>query len=78
MAQIENDTTYMNNPTTSALILLSTYNGEKYLENQIQSLLNQTIQNFRLLICDDQSTDGTQQIIDTFIKQFPDKIFQVF
>ena len=38
-------------------ILLATYNGEKYLQEQIESILNQTYTNFRLLISDDGSTD---------------------
>ncbi|MFN4174696.1 MAG: glycosyltransferase, partial [Parachlamydiaceae bacterium] len=38
-------------------ILLATYNGEKYLNAQIDSILNQTYTRFNLLIRDDGSTD---------------------
>ena len=38
-------------------ILMPTYNGEKYISEQIDSILNQTYQNFRLIISDDTSTD---------------------
>lgn len=55
-------------------ILLATYNGEKYLGKQIQSILSQTYSNFHLIIRDDGSTDQTLSIIQTFIRQNPKKI----
>lgn len=42
---------------------MATYNGEKYLREQIDSILNQTIQDFELIICDDCSTDTTWNIL---------------
>ena len=56
------------------LVLLSTFNGEKYLEAQIQSLLAQDYQNLGILIRDDGSTDGTKLILQNFEKQFPKRI----
>ena len=47
-------------------ILLATYNGEKYLREQIDSILNQTHTEFRLLISDDGSTDGTIEILKEY------------
>ena len=44
-------------------ILLSTYNGEQYLKEQVKSIQDQTYQNWQLLIRDDGSTDGTVEII---------------
>ena len=44
-------------------ILLSSYNGEKYIEEQIRSLINQTYKNWKLLIRDDGSSDTTLDII---------------
>ena len=58
-------------------ILMATYNGEKYLDTQINSILNQTEQNFRLLICDDHSRDGTGALIEKFSREYPSKIFIV-
>ena len=40
-------------------ILMSTYNGERYLREQIDSLLSQTNKDWILYIRDDGSTDGT-------------------
>ena len=45
-------------------ILLATFNGEKYLAQQIDSIIMQTYQNWRLLIRDDHSTDNTVSIIN--------------
>lgn len=47
-------------------ILLSTYNGEKYLYAQIVSIQKQTMQNWRLLVRDDGSTDNTIDILESF------------
>ncbi|MCH3933478.1 MAG: glycosyltransferase [Leuconostoc mesenteroides] len=56
----------MNNP--SVAVLMSTYNGEDYLAEQINSILNQTYQNIHLFIRDDGSTDNTMSIIEEFIR----------
>ena len=44
-------------------ILLSTYNGEQYLEEQVKSIQEQTYQEWELLIRDDGSSDGTVKLI---------------
>lgn len=44
-------------------ILLSTYNGERFLAEQIDSIRKQTFRDWTLLIRDDASSDGTRQII---------------
>lgn len=54
-------------------ILLATYNGEKYLNEQIESILNQTYKNFRLIIYDDCSTDDTLKILEKY-KQVDNRI----
>ena len=52
-------------------ILLTTYNTEiEYLKQQIESILNQTYQNFRLLISDDDSTKKeVKAILEEYQKQ---------
>lgn len=42
------------------------YNGEKFIAKAIYSLIHQSFQNFRLVIADDQSTDGTREIAEAF------------
>ena len=47
-------------------ILLATYNGEKYVKEQIESILNQNYKNIRLIISDDCSKDGTRKILKQY------------
>ena len=58
-------------------ILMATYNGKKYLKEQIESILNQTYTEFNLLISDDASTDNTMEILKQYaIKDTRIKIFK--
>ena len=50
-------------------ILLPTYNGEKYLREQLDSILNQTYKNIRLIISDDCSKDSTPKILEEYRKK---------
>lgn len=54
-------------------VLLSTYNGEKYLPSLLDSLLNQTSGDYHIYIRDDGSKDSTKGIIDAYDK-ISDKI----
>ena len=56
-------------------ILLPSYNGEKFIAGQIESLLLQSVQDFELYIRDDQSTDSTYSIITGYAAKYPEKIF---
>ncbi|MEI8084597.1 MAG: glycosyltransferase family 2 protein [Paludibacter sp.] len=55
-------------------ILLSTYNSEKYLMQQVQSYFNQTYSNWRLIIRDDGSTDDTLKVSNKLAETYPEKI----
>lgn len=44
-------------------IILPTFNGEKHIRQQINSILMQTDQDFKIIISDDCSTDNTQEIL---------------
>lgn len=50
-------------------VLMATYNGEKYLKKQIDSILNQTYQNIQLIISDDCSNDETRNILKEYEKK---------
>lgn len=52
-------------------ILLGVYNGSKYLANQLDSLINQTNQDWTLYIRDDFSTDNSCEIISRYCAQYP-------
>ena len=45
---------------------IAVYNGENYLAKAIESVLSQTFRNFELIICDNASTDRTQEICEDF------------
>lgn len=47
-------------------VLITTYNGEKYIKECIQSILNQTYHNFEIIVIDDGSKDNTKNIISEF------------
>lgn len=47
-------------------IIMPAYNAEKYIAEAIQSVLDQEYPNFELLIINDGSTDGTEEIIQSF------------
>jgi glycosyltransferase involved in cell wall biosynthesis len=54
-------------------IVLATYNGELFLQQQIESLLQQTYSDFTILIRDDGSTDKTLDILQTYQEKYPSK-----
>ena len=56
----------MKKPDPLVTVLMSIYNGEKYLAEAIKSVLNQTLTDFELLIVDDCSTDKSCDIINSF------------
>ncbi|QKQ25581.1 glycosyltransferase [Candidatus Reidiella endopervernicosa] len=55
----------------SVSVAMATYNGQKYLYDQLKSLAIQTVLPDELVICDDASSDDTLKIIDAFCKESP-------
>ncbi len=55
-------------------VLLAVYNGEKYLKEQIDSLLSQTVSDIKIIIHDDGSTDSSAEIIKLYCEKYPNKI----
>ena len=56
-------------------ILMPTFNGVKYIEAQIESIINQKNCDVHFYISDDGSNDGTLKILEKYIKNYP-KIFK--
>lgn len=52
-------------------IALCTYNGEKYLPEQLKSYVKQTRRPDQLIVCDDQSTDNTIPVLEAFARTAP-------
>ncbi|WP_199456731.1 MULTISPECIES: glycosyltransferase family 2 protein [unclassified Marinobacter] len=59
-------------------IAMATYNGAQYIQEQLQSLLNQSRQPDELVVCDDGSTDQTLSNLEEFAKEapFPVRIYR--
>ena len=55
-------------------ILLATYNGERFLREQLDSLFMQTYDDFKIIAHDDGSTDGTLEILKEYQEKFPGKL----
>ena len=58
-------------------IIMATYNCEDTLDASMQSIFNQTFNDWQLVICDDASTDNTWQRLQSYQKQYKDKIVLV-
>ncbi|MBR5473244.1 MAG: glycosyltransferase family 2 protein [Clostridia bacterium] len=55
-------------------ILLAVYNGEKYLKQQLDSILAQTVKDIKIVIRDDGSRDNSPAIIDEYCNNYPQTI----
>ncbi len=63
--------------TDDVAILMATYNGEPYISEQIDSILAQTFDAWKLYIHDDGSNDRTVDIIREYAVKYPEKIVVV-
>lgn len=61
-----------NNPAISVIIPM--YNSEKYVAECLESLLNQTFQNFEVIVVDDCSTDYSRSVVYSFFPKFNDRL----
>lgn len=52
-------------------VLVATYNGEKYIARQLESIINQTYSDFICMIHDDGSTDSTKSIVNEYAQKYP-------
>lgn len=55
-------------------ILLSTYNGEKYIKQQLDSLFSQTYKEFEIIVRDDKSADNSLDILKTYDIKLVDSV----
>jgi len=54
-------------------IILAVYNGEKYLKELLDSILNQSFSDFKIIAGDDNSRDGSKSVLEEYSKKFPGK-----
>ena len=55
-------------------VLMSTYNGEKYIRQQLDSIMNQTYANVSILVRDDGSSDKTVEILREYESRYGGRI----
>ena len=55
-----------------SLVLLAAYNGEQFISQQLQTVLNQTNKPYKILINIDQSDDKTESIVKDYAKKNPE------
>ena len=58
-------------------VALCTFNGEKYIAEQLESILQQTIAVDEIVVCDDGSTDATWEILERYKNHYP-AVFRIF
>ena len=51
---------------SKVVVLMSTYNGEKYIQEQLESILTQTYHNIKIYVRDDGSSDQTLEILKKY------------
>lgn len=56
----------ISNKVPKVVVLISTFNGEKYLKEQLDSILDQTYSNIEILLRDDESKDDTMKILKQY------------
>ncbi len=56
-------------------ICIPTYNGDKYLEECLESCIHQSFKDYEIIICDDGSSDKTISIIEEYASKFPSILF---
>ena len=56
------------------IILMATYNGENFIEEQLDSVLDQSFTDFSLFAGDDGSTDGTRKILERYKEKLSDRV----
>ena len=59
---------------SDALVIIPTYNEKENIESIIRATFNQD-KEFHILIVDDSSPDGTSEIVETLILEFPNQLF---
>jgi glycosyltransferase involved in cell wall biosynthesis len=58
----------MTNTTPEISVIITNYNHSQYIESAVKSILNQSFQNFEIIIIDDGSTDNSKEVINSITK----------
>lgn len=61
----------------SVSVIVPVYNVEKYLDQCLSSLVNQTLESIEIIVVNDGTQDNSQSIIDQYVKQYPNKVISL-
>ena len=67
----------MHSDNIKVSVILPAYNAEQFLADLLDSVVGQTMNNFEVIAINDGSSDGTQEILDRYEKNYP-SIFRIF
>lgn len=56
-------------------IIIPVYNSEKYIGKCLDSIISQTYSNYEIIVVNDGSTDGSKEVIESYTKKYPEKIW---
>ncbi|WP_457978816.1 glycosyltransferase family 2 protein [Ectopseudomonas composti] len=63
--------------TAQVTVLLGTYNGERFLDEQLQSIIHQSYSNWQIIVSDDGSTDRTPALLKRYQQQLGEKRLRI-
>lgn len=63
--------------TPDVSIIMGIYNCTDTLDEAVESILNQTYTNWKMIMCDDGSSDDTYQVAEKYVRKYPDKFILV-
>lgn len=63
--------------SVSVSVIVPVYNVEKYLDECLSSLVNQTLSDLEIIVVNDGTKDNSQSIIDHYVKQYPNKVISL-
>ena len=58
-------------------LIVPVYNSEKYIGRCLDSIINQTYEDYEIQVINDGSTDSSQDIIDNYKEKYPEKIISI-
>jgi glycosyltransferase involved in cell wall biosynthesis len=65
------------NITPRVSVIIPVYNGDRYIAQAIDSILDQTYKDFEIIVVNDGSTDNTAQILQTYLKQDLEQVHSI-
>ena len=68
----------MNQALNDVSVVIATYNGEKYIVKQLESIRNQTRKPDEVIIVDDRSNDNTFKIVKEYIQQYALRNWRIY